>query len=123
MMVLVDTSVWIRFVSGIQPFAERLQQLLLAEQVLAHDLVEGELRIGDRGGRTRLLSDYVLLPKAAQIAHEEVVALVKARRLHGRGIRWIDTHLAASALVERAPLWAADSALDDVARELGIAYP
>jgi predicted nucleic acid-binding protein len=121
-MVLVDTSIWIRFLSNRAPFADQLQRLLTRDEALAHDVVEGELLIGDRGGRPRLLSNYAMLTRVASVPHEEVVELVKARRLHGRGIGWIDASLLASALVARTPLWTADSDLASVASELGVGY-
>jgi hypothetical protein len=44
------------------------------------------------------------------------------RKLHGRGIGWVDVHLLASALVARLQLWTTDPALAAVAEELGISY-
>lgn len=87
-----------------------------------HDLVYGELLIGDRGGRRRFLALYQQMQHAKMVAHEEVVEMVNARRLHGRGIGWIDAHLLASALIERIQLWTADPRLARVAGELGISY-
>lgn len=52
----------------------------------------------------------------------EVVTMVRARRLFGRGIGWIDVHLLASAVAERVKLWTADQRLDEVASEFGVAY-
>lgn len=46
-MVLVDTSVWIRFLAGRVPFAVGLDALLDRNEVLAHELVFGELLIGE----------------------------------------------------------------------------
>lgn len=122
-MVLVDTSVWIRFLSGRQPFASGLDELLGRGEVSGHELVLGELLVGDRGGRRALLDDYALMHRAPPVRHEEVVALVRGRRLHGRGIGWIDAHLLASALVGRLDLWTADPRLAAIAAELGVDYP
>jgi hypothetical protein len=58
----------------------------------------------------------------AFVPHRDVVEFVRDRRLHGRGIGWIDAHLLASALVGRLTLWTTDPRLAVVARELGIAY-
>ena len=55
MIVLVDTSVWIRFLAGREPFASALDALLDREEVLAHELVFGELLIGARRSRSALL--------------------------------------------------------------------
>ena len=122
-MVLVDTSVWIRFLSGRAPYAVDLAHLLGQDEVSGHELVYGELLIGDKGGRRRLLADYAHMHQAPRVPHQEVVAFVRARRLHGRGVGWIDVHLVAAALVGRLRLWTADPRLAVVAHELGIGYP
>ncbi|HEX7476994.1 MAG TPA: PIN domain-containing protein [Polyangiales bacterium] len=121
-MVLVDTSVWIRFLAGREPFASGLDQLLDRDEVLAHDLVQGELLIGDRGGRPALLASYQKMLRAPTLSHQDVVVLVRSRKLNGRGIGWVDAHLLASALVARAPLWTADLPLSTIAAELRVSY-
>ncbi len=122
MSVLVDTSVWIRFLSNRAPYATELDALLSRDEVSGHDFVYGELLIGDKGGRKKLLAEYELMDQATMVAHDEVVAFVRDRKLHGRGIGWIDAHLLASALVGRLRLWTADPPLAMLARELKIAY-
>ena len=121
-MVLVDTSVWIRFLSNRAPYAAGMMALLSRHEVTGHAFVVGELLIGDKGRRAQLLADYALMHQISPVPHDEVVAFVRARRLHGRGIGWIDVHLLASALVGRVPLWTADPRLAAVATELGINY-
>ena len=121
-MVLVDTSVWIRFLANKAPYADGLDDLLDRGEVSGHDLVYGELLIGDKGGRATLLTAYSLMHQVAVVPHREVVTFVNARRLHGRGIGWIDVHLLASALVGEVKLWTADPRLATVARELGINF-
>jgi predicted nucleic acid-binding protein len=121
-MVLVDTSVWIRFLAGRAPFAAGLDALLDREEVLSHELVFGELLIGDRGGRPTLLASHEKLLRAPTVSHAEVVELVRSRKLQGRGVGWIDVHLLASVLVARAVLWTADPRLTDLASELDVAY-
>jgi predicted nucleic acid-binding protein len=79
-MVLVDTSVWLRFLSGREPFSTGLDRLLARDEV-----------VQDCG-------------------------------LFGRGVGWIDAHLLASARVEGLQLWSADSRLDALAADLGVAY-
>jgi predicted nucleic acid-binding protein len=119
-MVLVDTSVWIRFLSNRGPFAGELERLLSRGEVSGHEFVLGELLIGDKGGRKQLLADYALIHQAATVSHHEVIDFVRHRRLHGRGIGWIDAHLLASALVARLSFWTADPRLSIAATELGI---
>jgi hypothetical protein len=64
-MVLVDTSVWIRFLAGRAPYAAELDRLLGLDEVTGHELVYGELLIGDRGGRRKLLAAYERMHQAA----------------------------------------------------------
>jgi predicted nucleic acid-binding protein len=120
--VLVDTSVWIRFLANRAPYAAELEGLLSRDEVSGHDSVYGELLIGDRGGRKVLLANFERMDQAPLVPHAEVIAFVRDRKLNGRGIGWIDAHLLASALVGRLKLWTADSPLTTVATELGIAY-
>lgn len=122
MIVLVDTSVWIRFLSNRAPYAARLEELLSRGEVCGHAFVYGELLIGDLGGRKQLLADYEQMYRASVVPHNDVVAFVCSRRIHGRGIGWIDAHLLASSLVERLKLWTADPRLVALAKELGVAY-
>jgi predicted nucleic acid-binding protein len=122
MNVLVDTSVWIRFLANRAPYAAELDGLLSRDEVSGHDFVYGELLTGDRGGRKALLANYERMDQAPLVPHAELVAFVRDRKLNGRGIGWIDAHLLASALVGRLKLWTADSPLATVATELGIAY-
>jgi len=122
MIVLVDTSVWIRFLANRAPFSKELDRLLADDAVAGHEFVHGELLVGDRGGRQALLGSYERMEQLPAVPHSDVVAFVRARRFHGRGIGWIDAHLLASALVAGARLWTADGALAAIAAEVGIAY-
>src|SRR5918999_1284943 len=67
-------------------------------------------------------ADYERMDRAPVVPHSDVVAFVRDRKLHGRGIGWIDVHLLASALVARLELWTTDPTLATVAKELGISY-
>jgi predicted nucleic acid-binding protein len=121
-MVLVDTSVWIRFLANRKPYAAELDRLLNQDEVAGHDLIYGELLIGDLRGRRKLLTFYELMQRLSTVRHADVVAFVRAHKLHGRGIGWIDAQLLASALVANVPLWTADEPLARLAAELGAGY-
>lgn len=121
-MVLVDTSVWIRFLTGTEPYASGLDRLLHDDEVLGHDFVYGELLIGDRGARTKLLVSYKAIRQASTVAGPEVVDFVRHRKINGRGIGWIDAHLLASAIVAHSSLWTADRSLAAVAEDIGVGY-
>ncbi len=120
MSVLVDTSVWIRFLAGREPFASRLDTLLDRDDVVGHEFVFGELLIGDRGGRLKVLDAYQKVDQAHTLAHAEVVAFARARKLLGRGIGWIDVHLLGSAVADRLAFWTADRRLEALALEVGL---
>jgi predicted nucleic acid-binding protein len=121
-MVLVDTSVWVRFLANRAPYAAELDTLLGRGQVIGHEFVYGELLIGDAGGRKRLLADYALMHQASPVRHAEVVEFARHHRLHGKGIGWVDVHLLASALVGGSKLWTAGSSLADAADQVGVRY-
>ena len=121
-MVLADTSAWVRFFFGQEPFLSRMDRLLASRWVAGHPLVYAELLMGDRGGRQKFLLEYAQSHQAIFVPHEEVIAFVHLRRLNGRGIGWIDAHLLASALADRMQLFTADERLVAIAEELGCAY-
>lgn len=102
--------------------AQRLRELLAAKQVVGHELVYGELFIGDMGGRQRALSDYSLMQYASTLSHQDVVEFARARQLNGRGVGWVDVHLLASAVAGRHLLWTADPRCAALAAEAGIEY-
>jgi len=116
MTVLIDTSIWIRHLQlAFAPLAA-----LEAREVLRHELVYGELVIGDTGGRRAFLEHYQRYAAAPLVPHGEVVIFVRAQRLAGLGLSWIDAHLLASARVAGARLWTADQTLARVAHALGL---
>jgi predicted nucleic acid-binding protein len=122
-MVLVDTSVWIRFLAGREPYASGLDDLLGRDEVVGHDMVFGELLLGDVGdGRKHLLDAYSQIHQAITVPHEEVVEFVRTRRLSGRGVGWVDINILASAVVGRFQVWTADPRFAEIAAQLQIAY-
>jgi len=119
-MVLVDTSVWIRFLTGREPYATELDSLLERDEVAGHELVFGELLIGDKGGRRKLLDAYEQMHQATPVPHGDVVAFVRERRLHGQGAGWLDVHLLASAIVGRYRFWTADTRISAIAEKFDL---
>ncbi len=117
MIVLADTSVWIdHFRAGNQ----QLQRLLGDGAVLGHPLICGELACGNLKGRAAVLSNLAQLPQATVATNDEVLHLIEKRRLWGRGLGIIDTHLVASALLGNCRLWTLDKRLAAAASEMGI---
>jgi hypothetical protein len=99
-----------------------MESLLDRDEVAGHEFIYGELLIGDKGGRRKLLSAYEKMQQAVQLPHQDVVSFVQTRRLNGRGVGWLDVHLLASAIVEQMQLWTADENLSELAEELEIAF-
>lgn len=118
--VLVDTSVWRHFFAG-RAAARPLGALLEEEGiVLVHPLVVGELVLGGlSAAQERLLQR---LPQAERVPSDEVLALVRRRRLARKGVGWVDVELIASCLTSGARLWSLDAAAAAVAGELGAAF-
>lgn len=115
--MLVDTSVWIdHFRHRQHPLAEHLQ----AMQVWTHPFVIGELACGNLARREEVLIALEALPQAPLVDHAEVHAFIRAHRLHGRGLGWVDMHLLASARLAGLHFWTQDKRLAAVARELAL---
>jgi predicted nucleic acid-binding protein len=118
--VLVDTSVWRRYFAG----AAGVKALggLLDEDgaVLVHPFVIGEMVLGGLSAREEEL--FARLPPAVVVPQEDVLAMVRRRRLTRRGIGWVDAHLIASALAAGGELWSVDGDLAAAAVDLGVGY-
>lgn len=120
-MILVDTSVWIdHFRSG----EARLAALLEAGSVLTHPFVTGEMALGNLRNRGVILSALADLPRSIVANDGEVLGLIEAAGLYGRGIGYVDAHLVAAVrLTPGAGLWTKDRRLAAIAGELGLDAP
>ncbi|MBN2561686.1 MAG: type II toxin-antitoxin system VapC family toxin [Phycisphaerae bacterium] len=117
-MVLVDTSVWVdhfRHPEGL------LHDLLASGQVVTHPFVIGELSCGNLKNRDQILGLLRALPQAQLAMHDEVLHLVNSKKLHGKGLGWVDAHILASSLLSHTGLWTKDRRLAAAARTLHIA--
>jgi predicted nucleic acid-binding protein len=116
-MVLVDTSVWIDHFRQGQP---ELARLLTGAAVLTHPFIIGELACGNLKARATILTDLSALPLVKSASHDEAVRLIDDRKLWGRGIGWIDSHLLASALISNCQFWTLDKRLCQLAHDVGV---
>jgi predicted nucleic acid-binding protein len=108
-VILVDTSVWIDHLHATEP---RLVTLLERDDVGCHPLVIEELALGSLARRETVLTLLESLRRFPALSHDEVMTLVNAHRLWGRGISVVDAHLLGStALVGGARLWTRDKRL------------
>ncbi len=118
-MILVDTSVWIKhFRMG----DKKLVELLEEGEVSCHPHVIGELACGNLKRRSMVLSLLGELPAVPIAENEEVLALLDRKKLHGRGLGWIDAHLLASAMLADCPIWTLDASLKRAAAHLRIDF-
>ena len=118
-VILVDTSVWI---DHFRKSSSALQRLLLGNEVLCHPFVVGELACGSLRHRDSVLDLLRRLPRSPAATDEEVLRFVEDRSLFGRGLGWVDVHLAVSALLGQCGLWTADRKLRASCHRLGIDY-
>lgn len=108
MLTLEDSSVWI---GHFHRPDKRGIDLLESRQILTHSAVLGELAAGSIKNRVRVLSDLKLIPNIPEIPSEEVMEFIEIRKLHGRGLSWVDIQLLASCLASGRDLLTEDSRL------------
>ncbi|MGH7125015.1 MAG: type II toxin-antitoxin system VapC family toxin [Stellaceae bacterium] len=119
-MILVDTSVW---VDHLRRGDARLRALLENARVLAHPFIVGEIACGSLSDRTVVLELLRGLPMTAVAEAQEVLELIERRRIHGKGLGYVDVHLlAAVALTPGSRLWTRDKRLHQAAVSLHCAY-
>jgi len=117
-MILADTSVWIDyFREDLPELAERLR----CSVVVMHPFVFGELACGNFSNRDATLELLQQLRSVTVGEHDEVMSFIRARKLYGRGIGYVDAHLLAAAAIEGCQLWTKDKRLHAMAATLGVA--
>jgi predicted nucleic acid-binding protein len=116
-VIIVDSSIWI---DHLRRRNERLSQLLIAGQALAHPYVVGELAMGNLSPRDEILNLLATLPQAAIASNAEVLDFIETKRLFGSGIGYIDAHVLASARLSAVALWTRDKRLLAIAAGLGL---
>ena len=118
-MVLVDTSVWVRH---LREGDSDLEQLLNNGELMCHPYIVGELACGNMKNRHEVISLLQLLPLATLARHEEILQFIEMNHLMGKGLGYIDIHLAASAVLSGVPILSYDKKLNEVSEGLGIRY-
>ncbi len=116
-MILVDTSIWVEFLKGHQPFLDQMKKMLEERQVLAVEPVFGELLQGAKDDRERriLLGFWENLPKnQIQDAWVKAGELSSRNKWSDRGIGLIDAVLIISARDSNAKVWTLDKKLKSV---------
>ena len=120
-MLLVDSGLWI---DHFRKTDLALERALLANEVLGHPFVTGEIAMGSLKDRFSVIESLRHLPQARMAEDEEVLQLVERRRLFSLGLGWTDAHLLAATLLSRdAHLWTRDRRLREAAQHLNISAP
>jgi len=86
-----------------------------------HPFVVGELACANFSNRDATLELLQQLRSVTVAEHDEVLSFIRARKLYGRGIGYVDAHLLAAAAIEGCQLWTKDKRLQAVAVTLGVA--
>jgi hypothetical protein len=116
-MILVDTTIWVEFLKGHQPYLGQMKQLLEDRQILTVEPVFGELLQGAKDDRERriLLGFWENLPKnQMQDAWVKAGELSSRNKWIDRGIGLIDAVLIVSARESNAKVWTLDKKLKNV---------
>ena len=90
--------------------------------MLCHPFVVGELACGNLQNRFEVMGLLQELPTVSVADQEEVLHLLQAWRLYGRGLGWIDAHLLASVRLTGCHLWTLDKSLAKAAGEINLSY-
>jgi predicted nucleic acid-binding protein len=116
-MILVDPSIWIdQLRRGDRQLAARLE----ASEVVCHPFVIGELACGSLSKRHEILELLAALPRTCQAAHEEILAFIDERHLHGGGIGLIDAHFLYAAVAEGHVVKTREARLRRIAAHRGV---
>ena len=93
MTVLIDTSVWLRFLRG-EEAGLVAQSWITSGQALVHPFVVGELLLGGLSAENEALLRS--LPCIAPPSPEELYDFIRRHHLAGTGIGWVDAVLLAA---------------------------
>ena len=123
-MILADTSVWVEHLRGRNPergSSTEMEQRLGAGQIAMHPFIVAEIALGSLHNRRKRLEEMeaLLEVKVAQLG--VVRHMIDAHALYSKGIGLTDAHLIASCLLTpEIQLWTRDTALQRVAKDLGV---
>lgn len=116
-MILVDTSVWIDHLRATE---STLVNALARDDVACHPLVIQELALGSIKNRDAVLASLARLKQSPSLSHDELLTLVSAHALWGKGLSPADAHLLGSVLLSPGTrLWTRDKSLKASAGSLG----
>ena len=113
-MVICDTSVWIEYFRGKNPYFDSVSALLSRREIIGLECVFGELLQGVMEKRERkvILECWDSLPKLSEaglwLAAGEYAAI---HRVSARGVGLVDAAIAVATLQTGSLLWTLDRTL------------
>ncbi len=117
-MILADTSIW---VDHLRSRNTAMEEQLSKGQILMHPFIVAEIALGSLHNRRNRLGELEALLEVTVAQLNEVRHMIEAHSLYSKGIGLTDVHLIASCLLTPGTqLWTRDSALQKVAKALGI---
>lgn len=120
MNVLVDSSVW---VGHFKQRNEHLVALLEADLVVCHPFIVAEVACGTPPNRKAIISMLSELECTPVATQDELLAMLEAQQLYGRGCGFVDLSLLASAhLSEKTRIWTLDKRFQQLAAEANRAF-
>ncbi len=111
-MILVDTSVWVDHLLGLDAV---LTERLNTGQVLIRPFGICELALGNLHREDHILALLRELPRAIVTTDDEVSRFIDRNALFGRGVGYVDVQLLASARLTGGTLWTRDRRLQNLA--------
>ncbi len=112
-MIIVDTSVWISFFKG-EKRAACLREYILDNRVSMHPFIQGELLLGGISNNSRELLSSLQTCKVPDT--EMIYEFIKARKLSGTGIGWVDTTIISSAILSNYHIATFDEKLNKLCK-------
>ena len=120
MNVFVDSSVW---VGHFKQRNEHLVALLETDSVVCHPHIVAEVACGTPPSHKAIISMLSELERVPIASQDELLALLDARRLFGRGCGFVDLSLLASVLInEMTLIWTLDKRFKQMATEVNRAF-
>ncbi|MCC5815407.1 MAG: PIN domain-containing protein [Leptospira sp.] len=113
-MILVDTSIWIEFFRGIDPYFTRLRKLIENSDIVAHEVIFGELFQGCKSKEELLfISEYLLCINRlnSEGSFIEGGKLSFQNKYISKGIGLIDSVLISEARKQKIQIWTLDKKL------------
>ena len=119
-MILIDTSVWLKFFRG-ENEGRVVRPWILGNEALLHPFVLGELILGGLSQENNVLLRSIA---ACDISPpDDTFAFIRKNKLTNRGIGWVDAVLLEAGARTGARIASYDGRLAGCAREFGRAEP